>query len=141
MAAPRFDIPQLTPWLEMSFERASGPGGQNVNKVATRATLIFDFRTCRLLIDAERTRIAQRLAGRLTHDGRLRIVSQRARTQAGNRALAEARLLELLESALHIAAPRRPTRPTAGARRRRVEAKRQRGGLKQSRRARASLVE
>ena len=131
----RFEIADLAAWIEVRFGPASGPGGQNVNKVSTRATVIFDFRCCALLNDSERERIAQRHAARLTRDGRLRAAAQRARTQAANRAQAAGRLLELLAEALYVPPQRRPTRPTSGARRRRIDAKKRRGTAKQQRRA------
>ena len=135
----RFEIAELAEWIEVRFECASGPGGQNVNKVSTRATLMFDFQACPLLSETERERIALRCKTRLTRDGRLRLVSQRGRTQVANRALAEARLLELLTEALHIPKKRHPTRPTAGSRRRRLAAKKRRGELKHRRQSRPSL--
>jgi ribosome-associated protein len=131
----RFEIADLAAWIEVRFGPASGPGGQNVNKVSTRAMVIFDFRRCALLNDAERERIAQRYAARLTRDGCLRVMAQRARTQAANRAQAEGRLLELLAEGLYVPPQRRPTRPTRGARRRRIDAKKRRGTAKQQRRA------
>jgi ribosome-associated protein len=134
-----FETTQLARWIEVSFDRACGPGGQNVNKVATRATLRFDFRACPLLSEPERARIAQRLAARLTHDGRLRVVSQQARTQTANRALAEARLLELLAQALHVPRPRKATRPSPRSKRRRVDAKKRRGQIKRTRQLRPGL--
>jgi ribosome-associated protein len=124
MSATRFELAQLAPWLTYTFDRASGPGGQNVNKVSTRATVWFDLTACPLLTDPQRDRLRQRLATRLGADGRLRVVMQQARTQSGNRALAERRLLELLTEALHTPRVRRPTRPTAAARERRLQAKR-----------------
>ena len=96
--------------------------------------LLFDFSHCALLTDTERGRIARRLAARLTRDGRLRVKAQRGRTQAANRAQAEGRLLELLAEALYVPKPRRPTRPTGAAHRRRLEAKKRRGDVKQQRR-------
>lgn len=141
MTIRRFDIAELEPWIEVRFDRSAGPGGQNVNKVSTRATLMFDFRVCGLLSDAEAARIAQRCATRMTRDGRLRVVSQRARTQAANRALAQARLIELLAQALHVPKKRKPTRPTASSQRRRLASKRRRGELKQARQSRCSLDE
>jgi ribosome-associated protein len=127
------DIAELGRWIEVRYDPASGPGGQNVNKVATRATLTFDFAACPLLSEPQRRRIAQRLATRLSRDGRLRIVAQQSRTQTANRAAAEARLLELLGTALHVPRPRKPTHPSVGAQRRRVEAKRRRAEIKRSR--------
>jgi ribosome-associated protein len=124
---------ELQPWIEWRYDPASGPGGQNVNKVSTRATLLFDFHACALLSPFQRGRIATRLAGRLARDGRLQIVSQRERTQAGNRAAAERRLSELLGAALHVARARRPTHPTRASQRRRLQEKRLRGDRKRRR--------
>lgn len=129
-----FDFADLAPWCEVRFDPARGPGGQNVNKLSTRATVLLDFGNCTLLSDADRERIITRCASRLTRDGRLRVVSQRERTQAANRALAEARLLELLAAALYVPRTRRPTRPTASSQRRRLQAKRLRGRTKRIRR-------
>ncbi len=131
----RFEIAELAAWIEVRFGPASGPGGQNVNKVNTRAVLAFDFNACALLSDDERARIARRCATRLTRDGRLRVASQRERTQVANRALAQARLLELLAEALHVPKARRRTRPTVASRRRRVDAKKRRGDIKRGRRS------
>lgn len=131
-----FTITDLLPWIEVRFDAASGPGGQHVNKVATRATLLFDFAACDRLSANQRERIGQRCATRLSRDGRLRIVAQRHRSQAGNRAAAEARLLELLAAALYVPKVRRPTRPSAGARGRRLAEKRRRGETKCRRQSR-----
>jgi ribosome-associated protein len=132
----RLSISPLRPWIEVRFTRSSGPGGQNVNRVSTRVTLLFDFETCAHLSDSQKARIRRRLKTRLSRDGRLRVVSQVARTQASNRAVAECRLLELLGEALKTRKPRVPTRPTPASRERRLQAKRHRGELKRGRRAR-----
>jgi ribosome-associated protein len=139
-AGRKLDFADFRPWCEVRFDPASGPGGQNVNKVATRATIVFDFQRCSLLSDVQRGRIARRCAKRLTHDGRLRVVAQQQRTQAGNRELAQARLVELVTQALHVPKRRRRTRPTAASRRRRLESKRRRGEIKR-RRAAGGLAE
>jgi len=136
MPGPHLSLERLRRWLEIRFDRAAGPGGQNVNKVSTRVTLLFDFQECPALSASDRNRIRQRLATRLSRDGRLRVVSQAARTQAANRLLAEQRLLELLRNATQTAKRRRPTRPTAAARERRLKAKRLRGEVKRLRRSR-----
>jgi len=123
----------LEPWAEFRFDTASGPGGQNVNKVATRATLLFALDACDLLTPAQRARIAARLAGRITRDGKIRIVSQRGRTQGENRTAALERLAELLRDAVHVPTPRRPTRPSRGSVKRRLEDKRRRSDTKRQR--------
>ena len=133
MAARQFDSATLKPWVDAQFDRSSGPGGQHVNKVNTRVTLFFDLDNCPLLSDDERRRIRARLAGRLSSDGRVRVVSQRHRSQTANRDAAEHRLAELLTEALAVPKRRRPTRPTAASRHRRLTAKRQRGETKRLR--------
>ena len=117
-----------------SFVRASGPGVQNVNKLATAVQLRFDVRGSPSLPSEVRARL-ERLAGaRLTHDGVLVIAAQRHRTQARNREDALDRLIELVRRAAAVPRPRRPTRPTKASRERRIESKKRRAGLKRLRR-------
>jgi ribosome-associated protein len=125
--------------VEEQFVRASGPGGQNVNKLSTAVQLRFDVRHSPSLAPEVRHRL-ERLAGsRLTRDGVLVIVAQRHRTQLRNRADALERLLELIRQAAIRPVKRRPTRPTKGSRERRIEGKKRRGGIKQMRRAKPGL--
>jgi ribosome-associated protein len=112
------------------FIRAAGPGGQNVNKVASAVQLRFDARRSRSLPEDVRARL-MRLAGRrLTQDGVLVITAQRFRTQERNREDAIERLVALIRQAAVRPIPRRPTRPTAASRERRLSAKKRRSGVK-----------
>ncbi len=122
--------------LTVSFSRSSAPGGQNVNKVNTRATVVFDFENSAALGEFHRERIRRMLGRRMDRFGRLQIICQEHRTQLANRKAATERLVELLRQVLTPPKPRKKTKVPYGVIQRRLETKHHRSKIKQIRSAR-----
>jgi len=119
--------------LSLSFVRSSGPGGQNVNKVATAAQLRFDLEHSSVLSDGAKARLRHLSGRRLTAEGAILIIARNHRTQESNRREAEQRLAELVRRALTAPKRRVATRPTGAARERRLLQKVRQGRAKRLR--------
>lgn len=132
----RVDAGLTIPESELSwrFSRSSGPGGQGVNTADSRAELVWDVAGSAVLAPFQRERLLERLSGRIV-DGKLTITASEHRAQLRNREAARARLADLVADALRPpSAPRRPTKPSRGARERRLDAKKRRTDVKRLRR-------
>lgn len=119
--------------LDFTATRASGPGGQHVNKTSTSVTLRFDVAGSPSLSDHQRARLLTKLDNRITKDGVLTITAQDTRSQLSNKELAVSRFAELLAEALKPAKRRKKTRPTLASKQRRLNTKKKRADIKKKR--------
>jgi ribosome-associated protein len=125
----------VIPWRELAFHAtaAGGAGGQHVNRTATRVELRWNVAESPSLTDAQRALLLTRLKKRLDKSGRVRVVSDARRSQRLNKDAAVERFVKLVAAALHVARPRKATRPTRSSVERRLESKKRRAGTKASR--------
>ncbi|MBN1163939.1 MAG: aminoacyl-tRNA hydrolase [Candidatus Krumholzibacteriota bacterium] len=128
---PNLSIPEGE--LQFNFSRSSGPGGQNVNKVSTRVTLLFNLTTSPSLSVEQRRLIREKLATRINKDGVLRVVSQKHRTQSANRRAVREKFILLLQQSLRPRPVRKKKPVPRSVIERRLENKKHRGRLKESR--------
>lgn len=119
--------------LEFVFSRSSGPGGQNVNKVNTKVTLLFDIANCPQLDPRQKEIIRRKLKTRINSDGVLRVTSQQSRSQTANKNITIQTMQKLLEDALKKPKPRKKTKPSKSQIQKRLDNKKQRSQTKQLR--------
>jgi ribosome-associated protein len=119
--------------LDVRVSRASGAGGQHVNKTSSRVEIFWNVQASRALSDDQRARLVERLASRLSTEGSVRVVASDMRSQSRNRDLAEERLADMVRRALVIPKKRRPTRPTKASKEARLEGKKRQSHKKRER--------
>ena len=120
--------------LDVRVSRSSGAGGQHVNKTSSRVEIFWNVLTSRVLDDAQRTRLREKLSSRMTSDGSIRVVASDMRSQSRNRELAEKRLADLVRRALIVPKKRRATKPTRASKEARLESKKRHSTKKAERR-------
>lgn len=128
-------LPDLSSEITVKTSRSGGKGGQHVNKVSTKVELAFDLVNTQLLPEEQKALLLERLSGKLTKEGILLIVSQSERTQLGNKRVATAKLVELLEKNLIIEKKRKPTKVPKSVIEKRLIAKKRRGEIKKFRKS------
>lgn len=119
--------------LDVRVSRSSGAGGQHVNKTSSRVEIFWNIRRSSALTDAQRARLTEKLASRMTTEGSIRVVASDMRSQSRNRELAEERLAELVRRALVVPRKRKPTKPSRAAKEARLESKKRQSHKKRER--------
>jgi ribosome-associated protein len=119
--------------LDIRVSRASGAGGQHVNKTSSRVEIFWNIPTSRALTDEQRARLLDKLSSRLTTEGSIRVVASDMRSQSRNRDFAEERLADLVRRALVVPRKRKPTKPTRAAKEARLESKKRHSNKKRKR--------
>lgn len=128
------DTSHLQPELQYQFARSGGAGGQNVNKVATKAELRFNVRQSAVLTDEERAILEEKLASKLTTEGELVLTHQTERTQLANKEKVTKKFYRLIEKAFEKPKPRKATKPSKSAVDERIATKKHKGNVKEKRR-------
>lgn len=119
--------------LDVRVSRASGAGGQHVNKTSSRVEIFWNIPASRALTDEQRARLLDKLSAKLTTDGSIRVVASDMRSQSRNRDLAEERLADLVRRALLVPRKRKATKPTRAAKEARLDSKKRRSSIKRNR--------
>ncbi|GAB3907399.1 alternative ribosome rescue aminoacyl-tRNA hydrolase ArfB [Larkinella knui] len=127
------DPTRLFPELQFQFARSGGSGGQNVNKVATKAELYFDIPNSAVLSDEEKAVLLEKLVTKVTTEGVLVLYHQTERTQLGNREKVTEKFYQLIRKAFEKEKPRKATRPTKASREEKLAQKKKRGAVKEQR--------